>query len=141
MRNARQPTSCAQRVARRKRRDRALQVATLAAAALAASSITSGALGGLRALSPDLSEPPLLPGLGAGLFVGALGFQVSRVWEAGMAPADVLAKTLQPVTDVISAENRGTSTADGDDDDAADDDDDRSGSPPPFVGKGGLPLL
>ena len=33
--------------------------------------------------------------------------QVLRVWEPGMAPADVLAKTLQPVTDVISAEDRG----------------------------------
>ena len=29
------------------------------------------------------------------------------MWEPGMAPADVLAKTLQPVTDVISAEDRG----------------------------------
>ena len=42
-----------QGVARRKRRDRALQVATLLTAALAASSLTSG---GLRALSPVLSE-------------------------------------------------------------------------------------
>ena len=55
-----------------------------------------------------------------------------------MAPADVLAKTMQPVTDVISAENRGT--VDGSSADGEDDDDDRS-APPPFVGKGGLPLL
>ena len=72
-----------------------------------------------------------------------------------MAPADVLAKTLQPVTDVISAEDRGT---------VEDDDDDGDGggaggtganeagaesstegrakrNPLPFIGKGGLPLL
>ena len=38
----------------------------------------------------------------------AHSWQVLRVWEPGMAPADVLSKTLQPVTDVISAEDRGT---------------------------------
>ena len=62
-----------------------------------------------------------------------------------MAPADVLAKTLQPVTDVISAEDRGT-VEDDDDDDG----DGGGGSgkaaegkrnPLPFIGKGGLPLL
>ena len=37
-----------------------------------------------------------------------------------MAPADVLAKTMQPVTDVISAENRG-STVDGDSEGGGDD--------------------
>lgn len=67
-----------------------------------------------------------------------------RVWEPGMAPADVLAKTLQPVTDVISAEDRGKVM---DDDDEDDDDDDGGGGVKtrknrlPFIGKGGLPLL
>lgn len=64
------------------------------------------------------------------------GPQVSRVWEPGMAPADVLAKTMQPVTDVISAENRGT-TVEGEDGE----DGEGGPKPPPFVGKGGLPLL
>ena len=60
-----------------------------------------------------------------------------------MAPADVLAKTMQPVTDVISAEDRGT-VQEGEEGDADDDDDDVGGAdppPPPFVAKGGLPLL
>ena len=47
------------------------------------------------------------PRLGLGC-VALLASQVLRVWEPGMAPADVLAKTLQPLTDVISAEDRGT---------------------------------
>ena len=62
-----------------------------------------------------------------------------------MAPADVLAKTLQPVTDVISAEDRGTVE---DDDDNDGDGGGGSGkategkrNPLPFIGKGGLPLL
>ena len=55
-----------------------------------------------------------------------------------MAPADVLAKTLQPVTDVISAEDRGTISAEGED---SEDDDTDGPPPPPFFGKGGLPLL
>ena len=72
--------------------------------------------------------------------------QVARVWEPGMAPADVLAKTMQPVTDVISAENRGTVER-GEEDDGEDDGEGRgdgpspSAKPPPCVGKGGLPLL
>ena len=72
--------------------------------------------------------------------------QILRMFE-GMAPADVLAKTLQPVTDVISAENRGKVIANKDDDDDDGDDendnDDNSNTtnPIPFIGKGGLPLL
>ena len=72
--------------------------------------------------------------------------QILRMFE-GMAPADVLAKTLQPVTDVISAENRGKVIANKDDDeddgDDENDNDDNSNStnPIPFIGKGGLPLL
>ena len=83
----------------------------------------------------------MVPGLGASLFLGALGVQVSRVWEPGMAPADVLAKTLQPVTDVISAENRGTVEGDEGDDEDQDDSGSDVPKPPPFLGKGGLPLL
>ena len=123
-----------QGVAQRKRQDRLLQVATLGTAALAASALTSG---GLRAIAPALAGEGA--GFGAALFLGGfLALQVSKVWEPGMAPADVIAKTMQPVTDVISAENRGTTT------DEKDDDGDGDGPPtrpPPFVGKGGLPLL
>ena len=67
-------------------------------------------------------------------------FQVSKVWEPGMAPADVLAKTMQPVTDVISAENRGTTTIEEEEDGDGDGDGPPT-KPPPFFGKGGLPLL
>ena len=84
-------------------------------------------------------------GVGAGVCVALLASQVLRVWEPGMAPADVLAKTLQPVTDVISAEDRGTVE---DDDDDGGDGGGGSGkagegkrNPLPFIGKGGLPLL
>jgi 2-polyprenyl-6-methoxyphenol hydroxylase-like FAD-dependent oxidoreductase len=124
-----------QEVAQRKRRDRALQVATLVAVAWAASILASGAL---RALTPGLDAVPVSSGLGAILLAGVGAFQVARVWEPGMAPADVLAKTLQPVTDVISAEDRGSVSAQGED---AEDDDKDEPPPPPFFGKGGLPLL
>lgn len=143
-----------QGVASRKRRDRLLQAATLCTLALAASTLTSG---GLRAIAPALGdESPA--GLGGGLLLAGLALQVSRVWEPGMAPADVLAKTMQPVTDVISAENRGTVEGDGTSQEAGkpaseDDEDEGSGGgggggggeqaskPLPFMGKGGLPLL
>ena len=124
-----------QEVAQRKRRDRALQVATLVAVAWTASILASGAL---RALTPGLDAVPVSSGLGAILLAGVGAFQVARVWEPGMAPADVLAKTLQPVTDVISAEDRGSVSAQGED---AEDDDKDEPPPPPFFGKGGLPLL
>ena len=78
----------------------------------------------------DLLVP--MPVVWAGLVGVAVVSQVLKVWEPGMAPADVLAKTVQPVTD----------TDDGDDDD---DDDERSDggkkAPLPFLGKGGLPLF
>lgn len=125
-----------QGVARRKRQDRLLQVATLGAAALAASALASG---GLRAIAPAVAGDNA--SLGAALIVGGfLALQVSKVWEPGMAPADVLAKTMQPVTDVISAENRGTATVEKDDE-SDDDGDGPPTKPPPFVGKGGRPLL
>ena len=125
-----------QGVAQRKRQDRLLQVATLLTAAIAASALTSG---GLRAIAPALGGDSA--GLGAALFLGGfLAFQVSKVWEPGMAPADVLAKTMQPVTDVISAENRGTTTIEEEEDGDGDGDGPPT-RPPPFFGKGGLPLL
>jgi len=100
-----------QGVAQRKREDRLLQVATLGTAALAASALTSG---GLRAVAPALAGESA--DLGATLLLGAfLVLQVSKVWEPGMAPADVLAKTMQPVTDGILVENRGTTTVEKDD--------------------------
>ena len=93
-----------------KRRDRALQLAIIGAAATAVSSLASA----LFALSSSDQGPGSpagavpAPAVGAGVCVALLASQVLRVWEPGMAPADVLAKTLQPLTDVISAEDRGT---------------------------------
>ena len=100
-------------------------------------SAASSAAGVVQSLAPGLRElPSLPPGAGVLLCAGLLASQVARVFEPGMAPADVLAKTLQPLTDVISAEDRGTVAEDD-----VDDDDDSNKPPPPFVGKGGLPLL
>ena len=67
--------------------------------------------------------------------------QQQQVAAVGMAPADVLAKTMQPVTDVISAENRGTVEQSASSDEDGGDADGDGPKPPPFVGKGGLPLL
>ena len=130
-----------------KRKDRALQIAIIGLAAAAASGLASALLSVSSSGQSWSSPADALPavGVGAGVCVALLASQVLRVWEPGMAPADVLAKTLQPVTDVISAEDRGKV----DDDD--DDDGDGGGSsgkaaegkrnPLPFIGKGGLPLL
>lgn len=139
-----------------KRRDRALQLAFIGAAATAVSSLASALLA-LSSSEPSWGSPAgALPAaaVGAGVSVALLASQVLRVWEPGMAPADVLAKTLQPVTDVISAEDRGA-VVEGEDQGEEDGDGDGDGGrggasgtkavegerkPLPFIGKGGLPL-
>ena len=129
-----------------KRRDRILQIILLGFGAATVSALTSALISFIASVSSSSTDTNALPAAGVGvglfLFVALGASQVLRVWEPGMAPADVLAKTLQPVTDVISAEDRGKITDDEDDDN---DNDNSSGGnaakPLHFIGKGGLPLL
>jgi len=109
-------------VGRLKRRDRVLQVAVIGMGVIVVSTLAGVVSSVVGSGSPLGVVPVPVLGLGVSLVLG--GSQVLRVWEPGMAPADVLAKTLQPVTDVISAEDRGKVM---DDDDEDDDDDDGGG--------------
>eukprot|EP00548_Thalassiothrix_antarctica_P012517 CAMPEP_0194159742 /NCGR_PEP_ID=MMETSP0152-20130528/78007_1 /TAXON_ID=1049557 /ORGANISM="Thalassiothrix antarctica, Strain L6-D1" /LENGTH=618 /DNA_ID=CAMNT_0038869357 /DNA_START=189 /DNA_END=2045 /DNA_ORIENTATION=+ len=134
-----------------KRRDRLLQIALLVFGAAAVSTLSNAFLSATaNIVAADRTSDTSTLGVVSLFLVVAFGVSsVLRVWEPGMAPADVLSKTLQPVTDVISAEDRGT-IVDDDEEEDDDDDDDRSGgsnsdksskNPLPFIGKGGLPLL
>lgn len=80
------------------------------------SALTSALISFIASVTSSSTDTNALPAagvdLGLFLFVALGASQVLRVWEPGMAPADVLAKTLQPVTDVISAEDRGKITDD-----------------------------
>jgi len=129
-------------VGRLKRRDRVVQALVLVTGGVVVSNFVGALVALVTGGGGGGNNSGTVPIVG-GVLLAVLASQVLRVWEPGMAPADVLAKTLQPVTDVITAEDRGAV----DDDDEDDDDDAGSGGgttarkPLPFIGKGGLPLL
>jgi hypothetical protein len=91
-------------VARRKRRDRLLQMLALG---LGGTALSAAAKALLRLAAPRLTSLRAVSGIWAALCAALLGCRVLSVWEPGAAPADVLAKTFRPVADVISAENKG----------------------------------